>query len=120
MPIPIAVGGESLSSERLRGPYQGLPFAGLTKERPHQSVTWAVCPQNEWQARTVVSFYDDDSHQSRTKEQQDQQQQQEQQQQQATTTIETTIAARVAATAEPVAASPPPRVQSFFCAAFCR
>ena len=72
MPLPIAVGGVSLSSERLKGPYQPPPSGlshGTSTESQHleplvpeplqsQSVTWAVCPQTEWQARTVVSFFD--------------------------------------------------------------
>ena len=69
MPLPIAVGGVSLSSEKLKGPYQPLPSKSTidqnskldaSEPRPHQSVTWAVCPRNEWQARTVVSFFDKD------------------------------------------------------------
>ena len=72
MPLPIAVGGVSLSSERLNAPYQppqSESSLGTTAEsknheqdfskpRSYQSVTWAVCPRNEWQARTVVAFYD--------------------------------------------------------------
>jgi hypothetical protein len=34
--------------------------SNLVEQFPHQSVTWAVCPRNEWQARTVLSFYDED------------------------------------------------------------
>ncbi len=87
MPLPIAVGGVSLSSEKIKGPYQppssessiDIPTNDqhsnpvLLESRPHQSVTWAVCPRNEWQARTVVSFYDKDveSSQENAKEQQD-------------------------------------------------
>lgn len=90
MPLPIAVGGVSLSSERLNAPYQPPPFVssrGTTAEsknaeedflkpRPYQSVTWAVCPRNEWQARTAVSFYDkeDAGGSSRNNESQPQQQ----------------------------------------------
>ncbi|VEU38694.1 unnamed protein product [Pseudo-nitzschia multistriata] len=73
MPLPIAIGGASLSSEQLRKafrPSSGSPaVAASIREdgddknsgQPYQSVSWAVCPQNEWQARTVVSFYDDDN-----------------------------------------------------------
>ncbi len=72
MPLPIAVGGVSLSSERLDTPYKPpssgsslgttaetkTPEQDFSKPRSYQSVTWAVCPRNEWQARTVVAFYD--------------------------------------------------------------
>ena len=62
MPLPIAVGGVSLSSERLKGPYQPPPSElGFAEERPYQSVTFSVCPRGEWQARTVLSFYDEDN-----------------------------------------------------------
>ena len=87
MSLPIAVGGVSLSSEKIKGPYQPSlsksaidspaydhkSHPDVLESRPHQSVTWAVCPRNEWQARTVVSFFDKDveSSQENAKEQQD-------------------------------------------------
>ena len=87
MSLPIAVGGVSLSSEKIKGPYQPSlskstidspandhkSHPDVLESRPHQSVTWAVCPRNEWQARTVVSFFDKDveSSQEIAKEQQD-------------------------------------------------
>jgi hypothetical protein len=62
MPLPIAVGGVSLSSERLKGPYQPPPSeSGVAEQIPYQSVTWTACPRDEWQARTVLSFYDEDN-----------------------------------------------------------
>ena len=73
MPLPIATGGLSFSSEQLRAPFQPI-FTALSsanksesqecekhfvRQTPYQSVAWAVCPFNEWQARIVLSFYDD-------------------------------------------------------------
>ncbi len=78
MPLPIAIGGVSLSSERLKEPYEPPPSKSsigtvqesqvpeheISKPKPYQSVTWAVCPRNEWQARTVVSFFDKEEKES--------------------------------------------------------
>ena len=78
MPLPIAVGGVSLSSERLKGPYQPPPSElGFAEQRPYQSVSWTVCPRDEWQARTVLSFYDEDNEGNNSRRLPQQQQQQQ-------------------------------------------
>lgn len=62
MPLPIAVGGKSVSAELLPGPCcrpedsdDGVP---LMPVELYQTIGWGVCPKNEWLVRVAVSYYD--------------------------------------------------------------
>ena len=62
MPLPIAVGGKSISTELLSGPCcqpensdDGVP---LMPVELYQTIGWGVCPKNEWLVRVTVSYYD--------------------------------------------------------------
>ena len=65
MPIPIVLGGRSISGQTLAksgGRSDFTPAGGGVKLlHPHvlyESVGWAVCPNHEWSARVICSYYD--------------------------------------------------------------
>lgn len=62
MPLPIAVGGKSVSAELLAGANcreedsdEGIP---LMPVELYQTIGWGVCPRNEWLVRVTVGYYD--------------------------------------------------------------
>eukprot|EP00980_Cylindrotheca_fusiformis_P001288 scaffold333_cov133-Cylindrotheca_fusiformis.AAC.14 len=62
MPLPIAVGGKSVSAEVLAGVYcreedseEGI---ALVPVELYQTIGWGVCPHNEWLVRVTVGYYD--------------------------------------------------------------
>jgi hypothetical protein len=63
MPLPIALGGRSISAQTLDKscgrPDSTDDGARLLKPQPlYESVGWAVCPSHEWSARVICTYYD--------------------------------------------------------------
>eukprot|EP00934_Nitzschia_sp_Nitz4_P000493 Nitzschia sp. Nitz4//scaffold146_size56529//4623//10014//NITZ4_006569-RA/size56529-augustus-gene-0.20-mRNA-1//-1//CDS//3329536614//493//frame0 len=62
MPVPIVVGGKSISVQSLPGPYRRPDESDdgvvLEPKQLHQTLTWGKCPQQEWLVRVSSSFYD--------------------------------------------------------------
>jgi hypothetical protein len=64
MPLPIPLGGISTSSQVIPSPNLDAEVGGndgyseRTAHPLYQSVAFASCPSQEWQARVVASFYD--------------------------------------------------------------
>lgn len=62
MPLPIVLGGKSVSAQTLPGPV-GRPDESDTGTllEPlvlYQTLGWGVCPQGEWLVRVTCSYYD--------------------------------------------------------------
>jgi hypothetical protein len=62
MPLPIAVGGKSVSAELLacansreEDSEEGIP---LVPVELYQTIGWGVCPHKEWLVRVTVGYYD--------------------------------------------------------------
>ena len=63
MPIPIALGGRSISGQTLKksGGRSDVTDDGEKLLHSHvlyESVAWAVCPDHEWSARVICTYYD--------------------------------------------------------------
>lgn len=62
MPLPIVLGGKSVSAQSLPGPC-GRPDESddgvlLEPLELYQTLGWGVCPQKEWLVRVCCSYYD--------------------------------------------------------------
>lgn len=62
MPLPVAVGGRSVSAETLpqancreEDSDDGIP---LMPVELYQTIGWGICPQNEWLVRVTAGYYD--------------------------------------------------------------
>lgn len=62
MPLPIALGGKSVSAQRLAGncphPEMSDDNVQLDPVELYQTLAWGVCPKNEWLVRVTASYYD--------------------------------------------------------------
>jgi hypothetical protein len=62
MPLPVVLGGKSVSAQSLPGP-RGRPDAAddgtlLAPLELYQTLGWGVCPKGEWLVRVTCSYYD--------------------------------------------------------------
>jgi hypothetical protein len=62
MPLPIVLGGKSVSAQSLPGPccHRDEADDGTLLEplELYQTLSWGVCPLNEWLVRVTCSYYD--------------------------------------------------------------